>query len=90
MDEAQIPTVFLIPFINYLEFLALISAAAALAADLAKVVGLRILFGLNALRILNAAHAVPIACPAASRLSFVALLASSPYLQDKNPPNSLI
>lgn len=89
MDEAQIPPVVLIPFINYLEFLAFISAAAALAADLAKVVGLRTLFGLSALRILNAAHAVPIACPAAPRPSFVALPASSPYLQDKHPPNSL-
>jgi hypothetical protein len=57
---------------NYLDFLAFFSAAAALAADLTRVVGFRTLLGLNAFRILKAAHAVPIAWPAASSPSFVA------------------
>jgi hypothetical protein len=79
-----------IPINNYLDFLAFFfSAAAALAADLAKVVGLRTLLGLNAFRILKAAHPVPIAWPAASSPSLVASPACSPYLQDKHHPELL-
>ena len=57
---------------NYLEILAFLSAATALAAVLARVVGFRTLLGLNAFRILKAAHPVPIAWPAASSPSLVA------------------
>lgn len=52
----------------------------AWAAALASVVGLITLLGLSAFLILNTVQAVPIACPAASRPSFVTLAASSPYL----------
>lgn len=67
---------------NYLEILAFLSEAAALAADLTRVVGFRTLFGLNAFRILKAAHPAPTAWPAASSPSFVAWPACSPYLQE--------
>ena len=76
-----------IPAPSYLEFfLTMFSEAAALAAFLA--IGLITLFGLNAFRILNAAHAVPKACPAASSPSLVALPACSPYLQNIFVQNS--
>jgi hypothetical protein len=48
---------------------------------LARLVGLRVLFGSKAFPILNIAQAVPIACPAASKPSFVTCAACSPYLQ---------
>jgi hypothetical protein len=57
------------------------SATFALIVDLASVVGFRTLFGFNAFRILNMAHAVPMACPAASIPSLVAVAAFSPYLK---------
>lgn len=66
-----------------MEFLAFASAAAALTADLAKAFGERALFGFRAFRIFKAAHAVPTACPAASRPSLVAFAACSPYLQQQ-------
>lgn len=72
----------------HFELLAFISAAAVLAADLAKREGFMTLFGLSAFLILRTAHAVPIACPAASSPSFVTLAASSPYLH-KDKHNSL-
>jgi hypothetical protein len=59
------------------------SAAWALMVDLASDVGFRTLFGLMACRILNTAHAVPMAWPAASIPSFVAAAAFSPYLKEK-------
>lgn len=65
---------------HYLEFLAFFSAATVLAADLANSLGFKTFFGLNAFLILKTAHAVPMACPAASSPSVVALAASSPYL----------
>jgi hypothetical protein len=58
------------------------SAAWALMVDLASDVGFRRLFGLMACRILNTAHAVPMAWPAASIPSFVAAAAFSPYLKE--------
>lgn len=73
----------------YLEFLAFASAAAALTADFAKAVGLRALFGFRAFRNFKAAHAVPTACPAASRPSLVALAACSPYLQQENKEKNI-
>lgn len=54
--------------------------AVASAAAFTKVEGLIALFGFKAFLILNTAHAVPIACPAASSPSFVTFPASSPYL----------
>lgn len=73
---------------NHLDFLDLKSEAAALAAalapDLASVVGLKTLLGLIAFLILNAAHAVPRAWPAALSPSLVASAACSPYLQSTN------
>lgn len=67
--------------INYLELFLPLTSEAALAADLARVVGFSTLLGLSAFRILNAAHAVPMAWPAASSPSLVASAAFSPYLE---------
>lgn len=50
-------------------------------AAFAMVVGLKTLFGLKAFLILNTAHAVPNACPAALSPSVVIDPACSPYLQ---------
>lgn len=53
--------------------------------DLASDVGFRTLFAFKACLILNTAHAVPMAWPAASSPSFVAAAAFSPYLQRNKP-----
>lgn len=64
----------------FLLCLARSSATFALIVDVASAVGFRTLFGFKACRILNTAHAVPMAWPAASIPSLVAAAALSPYL----------
>ena len=51
------------------------------SSNFCRLVGLRVLFGSKAFPILNIAQAVPIACPTASKPSFVTCAACSPYLQ---------